>query len=171
MKQLLLNTSLLRDLTTAQPLEMSKSSPALCSSIKCTDTEGCSLSLFGCSPEQPAKITLMEIRVVVNTRFAAAAARSATVNDSYNFNKARCNCRQWSRECKHTLTPHINSDWSWSMLSCQNRPPAMLTCLKHSPQHIMEVSMKQHEHSEHQPQLQTMMAAPHSSARTFVRSF
>eukprot|EP00961_Rhodomonas_salina_P129027 1738542-Rhodomonas_salina.1 len=97
MKQLLLNTSLLRDLTTAQPFELCKSSPAL--------------------PEQPAKITqgLMEIWVVANTGFAAAAAHSATVNDSYNFNKARCNCRQCSSECKHTLTPHINSDWSWSM--------------------------------------------------------
>eukprot|EP00961_Rhodomonas_salina_P300414 3939763-Rhodomonas_salina.1 len=65
------------------------------------------------SPGQPAKITLMEIQVVVNTGFAAAAARSATVNDSYNINKARCNCRKCSHECKYTLTPHINSDWSW----------------------------------------------------------
>eukprot|EP00961_Rhodomonas_salina_P054866 737290-Rhodomonas_salina.1 len=59
----------------------------------------------------------MEIWVVVNTRFAAAAARSETVLDATaDSHGALVNANTLS----HLGPPwHINSlsDWSWSMLS------------------------------------------------------
>lgn len=125
--------------------------------------------LLWCSTQNQHSFALTNVRVSENTGIAAWHAASAAVQAYISINKANCNTRVIVIAWKISETAHPKSNCTSSLLTCQNHPPAVLSCLKQSPKHVMGVNSEQPEDAVDQLQLQTMTAALHSFACTFGR--